>query len=111
TLTVVSPCRNRVRSPPVTRSRPQLERSTAIMRVAFPCWGRASSGSRPPTLLLLRRRGRLLRSLGGIDLALDPGLELGLAPLALHLRRLAIVSASHAILLWPARISRSRQNW
>src|ERR1043165_8740749 len=36
TFTVVSPCRKRVRSLPVTRSRPQLERSTAIMRVSLP---------------------------------------------------------------------------
>src|SRR4051812_4033341 len=46
-------------------------------------------------LLLLGRRCRLLRRLGRLDLALDPGLELGLAALALHLRRVAIVSASH----------------
>src|SRR3954469_25196060 len=46
----------------------------------------AASGDLPPTLLLLRRGGRLLRGPGGIDLALDPGLELGLALPALHLQ-------------------------
>src|ERR1041385_1728822 len=49
----------------------------------------------PLTLLLLRRRGRLLGGLGHVDLALDPALELGLALPALHLRRTSIVSASH----------------
>src|SRR4051812_10470054 len=34
-LTVVRPWRNRVRSPPVTRSRPQAERSTAIIPQAY----------------------------------------------------------------------------
>src|SRR5215475_4696267 len=49
----------------------------------------------PPSLLLLRRCGRLLGGLGGLDLASDPGLELGLALPALHLWRTAIVSTSH----------------
>src|SRR5262249_44130176 len=95
TLIVVNPWRNRVRSLPVTRSRPQLERSMGVMAT-------------PLTLLLLRRRGRLLGGLGHLDLALDPALELGLALPALHLRRTSIVSASHAGLLWRARISHRR---
>src|SRR4051812_7313556 len=61
-----------------------------------------------PTLLLLAGCGRLLRRLRGLDLALDPGLELGLAALALHLRRVAIVSASHANLLVVASYITSR---
>src|SRR3569623_792259 len=47
------------------------------------------------SLLLLRRSGRLLGRLRGLDLALRPRLELGLALLAAHLPRTAIISASH----------------
>src|SRR5690606_14966259 len=60
--------------------------------------GDPSTGRR--ALLLLRGRGRLLRRLRGLDLALDPALPLGLAALALHLRRVAIVTATHAFAPW-----------
>src|SRR5215510_9045389 len=48
------------------------------------------------SLLLAGRRGRLLGRLGGVDRALDAGLELVLRFTPLHLPRAAVVSVTHA---------------